>query len=43
MNDWLTTILIFLPVAGALACFLFPVGGNAVASFAVDDTDQRLL
>jgi NADH-quinone oxidoreductase subunit M len=35
MNDWLTTILIFLPVAGALACFLFPVRGNAVASFAV--------
>jgi NADH-quinone oxidoreductase subunit M len=35
MNAWLTTILIFLPVAGALACFLFPVGGGAVASFAV--------
>jgi NADH-quinone oxidoreductase subunit M len=35
MNAWLTTILIFLPVAGALACFVFPVGGNAVASFAV--------
>ena len=35
MNDWIATILIFLPVAGALACFVFPVGGNAVASFAV--------
>jgi NADH-quinone oxidoreductase subunit M len=35
MNDWITTILIFLPVAGALACFVFPVGGYAVGSFAV--------
>jgi NADH-quinone oxidoreductase subunit M len=34
MNDWLTTILIFLPLAGALACFIFPFGGFAVASFA---------
>jgi NADH-quinone oxidoreductase subunit M len=35
MNAWIVTILIFLPVAGALACFVFPAGGNAVASFAV--------
>jgi NADH-quinone oxidoreductase subunit M len=35
MNDWLTTILIFLPVAGALACFVLPLGEYAVASFAV--------
>jgi NADH-quinone oxidoreductase subunit M len=35
MNDWITTILISLPVAGALACFVFPVGGYAVGSFAV--------
>src|ERR1044072_548176 len=35
MNAWITTVLIFLPVAGALACFVFPVGGYAVASFAV--------
>ncbi len=26
MNGWLTTILIFLPVAGALACFVLPLG-----------------
>src|SRR5438046_3675440 len=35
MDAWLTTILIFLPVAGAFACFLFPVRGNAVGSFAL--------
>ncbi len=35
MNAWITTILIFLPVGGALACFVFPVGGRAVGSFAV--------
>jgi NADH-quinone oxidoreductase subunit M len=33
MDAWLVTILIFLPVAGGLLCFLFPVGGRAVASF----------
>jgi len=35
MSDWIVTILIFLPVAGALACFVFPAGGRAVGSFAV--------
>jgi NADH-quinone oxidoreductase subunit M len=35
MNDWLTTILIFLPVAGALACWVFPMTREAVASFAL--------
>ena len=35
MNDWLTTILIFLPVAGALALFLVPLPGRAAASFAL--------
>ncbi len=35
MNDWLTTILIFLPVAGAFACFVLPLKEYAVASFAV--------
>jgi NADH-quinone oxidoreductase subunit M len=34
MNSWICTILIFLPAAGALACFVFPAGGRAVASFA---------
>jgi NADH-quinone oxidoreductase subunit M len=33
LDGWLVTILIFLPVAGGLLCFLFPVGGRAVASF----------
>jgi NADH-quinone oxidoreductase subunit M len=33
MDSWIVTILIFLPVAGGLACFLFPFGGRAVASF----------
>jgi NADH-quinone oxidoreductase subunit M len=35
VDAWITTILIFLPVAAAFACFVFPVGGNAVASFAL--------
>ena len=35
MNDWLTTILIFLPVAGALALFVVPLGRHATASFAL--------
>ena len=35
MNNWLTTFLIFLPVAGALACFVFPMTREAVASFAL--------
>ncbi len=35
MNDWLTTILIFLPVAGALACFLLPLRERAVGSVAL--------
>ena len=34
MAAWIVTILIFLPVAGALACFVFPVGGQYVAAFA---------
>ncbi|MFL6006536.1 MAG: NuoM family protein [Gaiellaceae bacterium] len=33
MDSWIVTILIFLPVAGGLACFVFPFGGRAVASF----------
>jgi NADH-quinone oxidoreductase subunit M len=33
LDAWLVTILIFLPVAGGLLCFLFPIGGRAVASF----------
>ena len=33
MDAWIVTILIFLPVAGGLACFVFPFGGRAVASF----------
>jgi NADH-quinone oxidoreductase subunit M len=35
MNDWLTTLLIFLPVAGALICFLLPLGEYAIGSFAL--------
>jgi NADH-quinone oxidoreductase subunit M len=35
MNDWLTTILIYLPVAGAFACFVLPLGSYATASFAL--------
>ena len=35
MNDWLTTILIFLPVAGAFFLFLVPLPGQAAASFAL--------
>jgi NADH-quinone oxidoreductase subunit M len=35
VDDWLTTILIFLPVAGALLCFLLPFGEYAIASFAL--------
>ena len=33
MNDWIVTILIFLPVAAGLACFVFPFGGQYVAAF----------
>ncbi len=35
MNSWLTTILIFLPVAGALACFVLPLGEYAIGSLAL--------
>jgi NADH-quinone oxidoreductase subunit M len=35
MNEWIATILIFLPVLGALICFIVPWRGSAVASFAV--------
>jgi NADH-quinone oxidoreductase subunit M len=35
MNSWLTTILIFLPVVGALACFLLPLGGHGTGSLAL--------
>jgi len=35
VQDWLTTILILLPVAGALLCFLLPLGEYAIASFAL--------
>jgi NADH-quinone oxidoreductase subunit M len=35
MNDWLTTILIFLPVAGALACFVLPLHERAIGSIAL--------
>ena len=35
MSDWLTTILIFLPIAGALACFLLPLSHHATRSFAL--------
>jgi NADH-quinone oxidoreductase subunit M len=35
MNDWLTTILIFLPFAGALFLFLVPLPGRTAASFAL--------
>jgi NADH-quinone oxidoreductase subunit M len=35
MNEWIATILIFLPVLGALICFVVPWRGSAVASFAV--------
>src|SRR5204863_7448238 len=35
VNTWLTTILIFLPVAGALACFVLPLGRRATAPFAL--------
>jgi NADH-quinone oxidoreductase subunit M len=33
MDAWIVTILIFLPVAAGLACFVFPVGGQYVAAF----------
>src|SRR5262245_37461164 len=33
MDDWIVTILIFLPVAAGLACFVFPVGGPYVGAF----------
>ncbi len=35
MDAWLSTILIFLPVAGALACFVLPLGRYATAPFAL--------
>jgi NADH-quinone oxidoreductase subunit M len=35
MTDWLTTILIFLPVAGALLCFLLPLAEYAIGSIAL--------
>jgi NADH-quinone oxidoreductase subunit M len=35
MSDWLTTILIFLPVAGALLCFLLPLAEYAIGSLAL--------
>jgi NADH-quinone oxidoreductase subunit M len=35
MNSWLTTILIFLPIAGALACFVLPLPGRALGSLAL--------
>ena len=35
MNSWLTTILILLPLAGALACFVLPVSGRAIGSLAL--------
>jgi NADH-quinone oxidoreductase subunit M len=34
MNDWLSTILIFLPVAGALAIWLLPLPRHMVGSLA---------
>ena len=34
MTDWLTTILIFLPMAGALVVWLLPLSRQAVASLA---------
>jgi NADH-quinone oxidoreductase subunit M len=34
MTDWITTILIFLPMAGALAVWLLPLSRQAVASLA---------
>jgi NADH-quinone oxidoreductase subunit M len=35
VNAWLTTILIFLPVAGALVLFVVPLRAYAAASFAL--------
>jgi NADH-quinone oxidoreductase subunit M len=35
MDSWLTTILIFLPVAGALACFVLPLPGRSLGSLAL--------
>jgi NADH:ubiquinone oxidoreductase subunit 4 (subunit M) len=35
MTDWLATILIFLPVAGALAVWLLPLPRGAAGSFAL--------
>ena len=34
MTDWLTTILIFLPMAAALVVWLLPLSRQAVASLA---------
>ena len=35
MSAWLTTILIFLPITGALACFLLPLSRHATGSLAL--------
>jgi NADH-quinone oxidoreductase subunit M len=35
VDSWLTTILIFLPVAGALACFLLPLDRYATGALAL--------
>jgi NADH-quinone oxidoreductase subunit M len=35
VNDWLTTVLVFLPVAGAALCFLLPLGEYAIGSVAL--------
>ena len=35
MTDWLTTILIFLPVAGGLVCMLLPLDRFAIGSLAL--------
>ena len=34
MNGWLTTILILLPVAGALTCFVLPLGEYSIGEMA---------
>ena len=34
MSDWLTTILIFLPMAGALVVWLLPLSKQAAGSLA---------
>ena len=35
MASWLTTILILLPLAGAVACFVLPLGQYAIGSLAL--------